>query len=285
MDGQEEQTLETAFEGVEGGKSNIITDESAAEPATEKKWSELGLSEDFDSMDRNSMAQRVKQALFREKQWGSQGREIGGYKKRIKELEDSMRSSLGEKPAEELVSDIGKGELETFYRDFETNPRKAMLDLIKPHLGLRSDEQLKKMVSGITNEILSQYDDYNSEARYKETNQDWSENEEYVKVLAKEENFGDTRSYSERQKFAKLVNENKAVADLTYNYMKCHPTMNFEEAKKIADYQLGAQAATQKVEEGIEKQVNKVKSVVAGGKTQKSATETIDDFDKAFDDA
>jgi len=273
--------LDNAFEGVDGSEHQVGDSAAvegspteggqAAVSSEEKSWSEYGLPEDFNTMKRDAMAQRVKAALFREKQWGEQGNAIGDLRKRNQELESLMRKGLGEeKPAEEQLEALGPED-------------KKYLDFIKPHLGIRTDEQVQEMVSKITNEILQQYDDYNHETRYKESNQDWSEYDGYVNLLKSDEHFGQSRSYGERQKFARLVNENKAVADVAYGEMKAHPTMSFERAKKIAELELGAQKASEETEGNLTAQVSKVAPTKAGGKSQKSASEKISSMDDAFD--
>ena len=123
-----EETLDTAFEGVKGGQDTIIT-EPATEPvvdsAAEKSWSARGFPESFDGMDETAVAQRVKEAVFREKQWGTQGQEIGNLRKRNKELEDSIRGALGDKPAE-AIADMSVGQQTDFWKAFELNPQKAI---------------------------------------------------------------------------------------------------------------------------------------------------------------
>jgi hypothetical protein len=290
-----EETLDTAFEGVDGGAHKIgdavdtVADTTADTTADteEKNWSDYGLPEDFNSMPREQMAQRVKEALYRERQWGEQGNTIGELRRKNQEMESKIKAFLGGSPedgkkAEQIVEDMSDGQKADFFANLERNPRKAIMDAIGNVQ--RSEDDIHKMIDDRVNEILQGYHDWAGSENIVAAKPEYARHKEYVEFLAKPEHLGAQRAKRDIYELAELLESNKTLGNMTYDKLKSYPSMGFAEAKRLSDLELIAKEKAAKTKEDIEQEVAGVDGAVKkGAKKAASKTETITSLDDAFD--
>jgi hypothetical protein len=279
------QTIDDAFEGVDGGEHKIGDAGEAgatSAEAIEKSWSDYGLSEDFNGMSREQIAQKIKEHQHRDKVYGRQADEVGTLRTEKTELENKLRAIIKEPAVKQEIADMTDGEKADFFATLERNPRKAIQSLMGDNR--RSDDDLQKMIDDRVNETLQGYHDWAGGQNVVANNPEYARHTEYVEFLSKPEYLGPQRSKRDIYELAELLEQNKTLGDLTYNMLKEYPSMNFAKAKKYADLELTAKkSATDATEEIKEKVAGVDGAIKKPAKKAASKAEKIESMDDAFD--
>lgn len=112
---------------------------------------------------------------------------------------------------------------------------------------------------------------------------DYEKFAEYIEVLKSPDNLGEARSPKEMLSLAKLVAENKPLADLTYMNLKKYPQMPFEDCRKFANLTINASSQADKTRTDLTKQVKSLQNAApSGGMTKMSEKPKIDSMEQAF---
>lgn len=282
-DAGQKETIERAFEQ---------TVEEGQQAADANPWSgftpsKFGLDSRYDKM---SPEQFAKEYQFRNQTFGRQSQELGELRRKTQEYEAKLSRFMeaADKPVEMKKASQGMDELtkENFYKLLERGePDKAFDLMLKDKLTPRydEDESFQKAVDARVQEHLSKYYNYTMEEGLRQ-DPDYPKYSDYIELLSQEDHFGGQRNPKELLKFAKLVDENKPLADLTYHNMRKYKDMPFDEAKQYAMAMMNSQSATHQKQEAIAKQVKSLSGVspATGSAQQASQTETIKSMDDAF---
>ena len=254
-----------------------------ADPPTEKTYAELGLDERYDKMTREQRADDIK---HRNTQYGHQTREIGEMRKKLAaatEKLDSFSKVAGAPiAAKEAVKNMSEGEVALFIQDFQVDPDKAIRGLLGENFGRRSDDDLKKMVGDLFEDMIGQYHGY-TEDQAVQGDPDYQIHANYMEGLRQPEHFGDTRSADELLAFAKLANggADKAYRDTLYGCMKRFPSVPMKECLNMVK---GRRGGAKTVDANkIREQVKGLDGGTPSGSKTASATEKIETMDQAFD--
>lgn len=254
-----------------------------ADPPTEKTYAELGLDERYDKMTREQRADDIK---HRNTQYGHQTREIGEMRKKLAaatEKLDSFSKVAGAPiAAKEAVKNMSEGEVALFIQDFQVDPDKAIRGLLGENFGRRSDDDLKKMVGDLFEDMIGQYHGY-TEDQAVQGDPDYQIHANYMEGLRQPEHFGDTRSAHELLAFSKLANggADKAYRDTLFDCMKRFPSVPMKECLNMVKGR-GGGAKTVDANK-IRKQVKDLDGGTPSGSKTASATEKIETMDQAFD--
>ncbi len=286
----EVETLDDAFDGVDSSKDNIVEDKivdekvtETSEETSEKTWQDYGV----DRWDGLSKEQIAREVLHGRSVSGRQADEVGGLRKeRDKALSqlNSVKSAAGvEQKVEQKVADMDEFEKERFFKQLEANPSKAIRELVKDGMGIVPKEDIQKLVQDGINEALRDYDGYSQVSGVQRTRPEYIEHEPYIEVLAKAENFGNTRSYEDMLDFSILQKSNTTLGNAVFDLMKRHPSMPFNECKEIAELRMGAKTTNEDNKDNLRQTVKGIEGgVKKGAKKKGSETEKIMTMDDAF---
>ncbi len=285
--------MDKVFDGVDGSEDSIVKNETSEETAettettetTEgKTWKDLGVDR-WDGLPRE---QRAKELVYERQRYGKQADELGTTRKERDEALsqlNSVKSAAGvEKKVEDKLSTMSDWEKNAFFESLEKgDPREAILNLIKPNLGLQSKEDIQKLIEESVNDALHQYDGYSQVSSVQRTRPEYVEHEPYIEVLTKAENFGNTRSYEDMLDFSILQKSNSTLGDVVFDLMKRHSSMSFNECKELAELRMGAKKTNETTKDELRETVKGIEGgVKKGAKKKGSETEKIMTMDDAF---
>ena len=264
LESEEAPDLDTAFdqvddEGLEGVAGEGATAEEAAdaeldaaeaehaEGRAEKggiDWSRYGLDEYKGKPVEEAiaeLAQKIREAEYRNKLYGQQANELGRLRKELEELKAKKEP---EKSLEELL-EYDEDTLDAYRREMEINPVGAFVKYIAPALKQEISKQVKQSISEGIREPLSQASEQLEMQQLLATNPDAAELMPAMQVLDSPENLGtQRRSYFELYKLAKLGTAKDPLYPEVYKLMYKHPSMSFDEAKNFASMSVSSKSAS-----------------------------------------
>ncbi len=269
-----EATAEAAAEATE-----------AAEKVTEKTFSELGLDERYNDMDRKQLAEDIQ---HRNRVHGRQSTEVGTLRKDLAaaqaKLDGFAKAAGATVEVKEAIKDMDEAELGVFLTELQSNPRKAFGRILGDDMGRRSDDDLRKMFTKWFDEDIGQYHGYREEQTVQE-DPDYQIHAGYMEGLRQKEHFGNTRSAQELLAFSKLANSgaDKPTIDALYENMKRFPQVPMKNCLDMVTGRTGGKARVDP--DKIREQVKGLAGGTApSGAEKKSSKEEIPDMDTAFGD-
>ena len=255
--------------------TQVATEETTQGKVVEKSWKDFGL----DNLEGKSTEQIAQEISYRNKLYGDQSNEIGTMKRKLQEAETKVadfEKLAGREPEKKIVDQMTEGQLADFYRDMESDPRKAISNLIK---GSLTDEIKAAVLESVKEQGTPGSDEKLSEAvnsiewrNFTERNPDWQDYYGMMNVLTGEEHFGGNRPFDEVYQLAKLSKTNEPLYRATYQFMATHDKMSFAEAMDYAQMKMTAPAKAMEKKDGIKKEIADIKGG-AGGSTQTKEAE------------
>ena len=228
----------------------------------------------------------VRDIQHRNSVHGRQATEVGQLRKDLAAAQSqisSFKEVAGTKPEiKEAVADMSDGELTRWLEDLQSNPHKAIRQILGDNYGRRSDEDMEKMITTVFDKYINQYHDYTSEQSI-QSDPDYQIHANYMKALREPEHFGNTRGARELLDFAKFANgdADKGTVDAVYEVMKLFPQVPMKDCLSMIK---GRDRQAAKVDPA--KIREQVKNLEGGGNApgskRKSAGEEIKDMEDAF---
>jgi hypothetical protein len=249
------------------------------------KWSQYGLDPRY---DRVSPEQIARELLHHTKMSGRQAQELGDARKKVADYEAKMaefQKVAGVTPKQE-TKDWDEIKTQQFMKLIDEGRVPEALDLalaerLKPKF---DTEDFSKAVDSRVQEHLNKFYGWQQEQTVA-SDPDYPQFSEYINIeLKNPDRFGESRPPTELLALAKLVVENKPLADLTYMNMKEFPNMSFDKAKQYANWALVAQANADEKKNQHKAMVGKLDGVgrPKGTVQQTTGDEKIMSMDDAF---
>jgi len=282
----------------------VAEKEPSEETPKTKTWAELGHPR-FDSMSREQIAATVE---FERKLSGVKDDRLNEARRALEERDRQIAEFTKQKPAEqpEVKAEDVLGSLPpmteeeqfAFQEQFSENPRKAIADLVAPHIKKIIEQQfttsLPERVKGTVEEHLKVRQEQAEFATFLDRHKDEGV-EKFIpamKDLDKPENLGETaRTYDDLLELAKIgtLQEDGKPHHPSYppifQMMKTYPNMSFAEAKKFVALQETSPDSAISVREGIKSTVKELQAVGSTTpKKSKTVTEAVVSVDAAFEE-
>jgi len=278
---EQKETIDSAFNG-----ASVEAAKPEPSPWSDFTPSKYGLDARYDTLKPDQFAKEIQ---FRNQTFGKQTQELGELRRKTQEYEQKLAKFMeaADKPIEMAKASKGLDEFakEKFYKLLEQGrPDEALEIVLADKLKPKFDgEDFQKAVDARVQEHLNKYNTYASEESIKR-DPDYPAYSDYMDVLKQPEHFGGNRRPEELLAFSKLVSENKPMADITYDYMKRYPNMNFDDAKKFAGLTLNNGTVTEQKKDQLKKQLDKLEGVspAKGGSKPSGAEGKITSMDDAF---
>ncbi len=275
---QEETTEELSAEEI--AAAEVAKTEESVEEVKEKKWSELGLDERFDTMSREDIATDIQ---YRNTVYGRQGGELGQLRK---DLAAATEQLAGIKKAADLPAEVkaevqkmSEAELTRWFEDLQTDPHAAIRSLLGDNFGRRSEDDMNALIDKRVDEGLQGYHGY-TEDQVVRADPDYPVFAQYIEGLQDPKYFGNTRSPRELLDFARLFHADRDAANDVYDAMKRYPTVAMKDCLHMVNGRPKAEVDANKIRQ-------QVKGLAGGGlppgSHKASTTPTIKNMDDAFD--
>lgn len=282
-----DQTMDKAFAGDGEPAGEPAGQQAGSEPATES-WKDNGF-EDFEGKSIKEIAAEVQKYKYNASLYGRQANELGTARQQLQEaqtlIDKYKQVSDPDRKAEQKIEQMSEGQLADFYREFESNPRAALLSLLDDKLGGggMSDEDFQKRVDERVNEQLRDYHGYSTVENLRRNRPEYGEHEDYIQLISQAEHLGQSRNPEDLLDFSILHKANKTLANVVYGMLKSYPGMAFADAKEYAELKLAAPASNQDTKEKLKKEVAALAGgKIAGGGNKASQDENIESMEDAF---
>ena len=279
-------------------ETDVPVDEVIEQPAEEvvdqavetSPWegfvpSKTGMDSRYDTMNPDQFAREFK---HHNETYGKQSQELGELRRQSKVYQEKIKRFMeaADKPIQEPAQVEGLDDFtkQQFYDMMEKgNPQKAIDLLIGDRFNPKYDgDDFKSAVQSIMQDNFNQYHAYQSEEQIR-SDPDYPQYSGYIDTLRTDEHFGSSRRPEELLSFAKLVQENKPLADVVYSNMRRYPAMSVDDAKKFANLSMNHSATEQGKRDDYKKTVDKLDSVApASAAAKASQNDKISSMEDAF---